>query len=151
MTSDSSRTLRGDARPDVRLDGPAEPTQQAEYWRLYADTRGETHFEAIGVALRPTSYSPPAAPLNVVQLFPATGCHLVGAPPGWSGDRPHPSPARQLFCTLRGEYAVEASDGTTRRFPPGSLLLLDDAGSVGHATRIIGPDGVLLVAVTLAG
>jgi hypothetical protein len=54
-----------------------------------------------------------------------------------------------LFCNLQGEYEVTASDGTTRRFPAGSLLLLEDTTGKGHRTRITSDDDVLLVAVAL--
>jgi len=57
---------------------------------------------------------------------------------------------RQLFCTLRGEYEVTTSDGTTRRFPAGSLLLLEDTTGKGHATRITSEEDALVVAVALA-
>ncbi len=59
-------------------------------------------------------------------------------------------PRRQHFCTVHGEYEVTASDGTTRRFPAGSLLLLEDTTSKGHATRITSGDDALVVAVALA-
>jgi hypothetical protein len=63
---------------------------------------------------------------------------------------PHPAPRRQLFCNLRGEYEVTASDGTVRRFPAGSLLLLEDTSGEGHTTRFVSDDDVLVVSVTLA-
>ena len=54
-----------------------------------------------------------------------------------------------MFCTLRGEYEVTASDGEVRCFPVGSLLLLEDTTGKGHASRIVGGD-VLVLAVALA-
>jgi len=64
-----------------------------------------------------------------------------------AGGIPHPSPRRQVFCTMQGEYEVTVSDGTTRRFPKGSLLLLEDTFGKGHASRIL--DDLLILAVTL--
>jgi hypothetical protein len=124
--------------------------QHARYIRLYADESGESHFEELEIPLAPVDYAPPAAPLNVAQFLPAAQCLWVGAPPGWAGEAPHPSPRRQVFCTLQGEYEVTASDGGVRRFPPGSVLLLGDTWGVGHATRIISEDDVLIFGVVLA-
>ena len=45
---------------------------------------------------------------------------------------------------------MTACDGTTRRFPAGSLLLLEDTTGKGHATRITSEKDALLVAVALA-
>jgi len=118
--------------------------------RLFADEQGESHFADVKVDLAPTEFAPPAAPLHVGALFPATSCGLVCGPPDWDGSAPHPAPRRQLFCTLRGEYGVTASDGTVRTFPAGSLLLLDDMTGAGHTTRVVGDGDVLIAAVTLA-
>jgi hypothetical protein len=123
--------------------------QQARYTRLYADAQGESHFADVESALLPANFAPPAAPLHVASLFPATRCGFVGGPPDWAGQVPHPSPRRQFFCTMRGEYAVTASDGTTRHFSAGQLLLLEDTVGKGHSTRFIGEQEVLVFAVTL--
>ena len=124
--------------------------RRASYVRLFADERGESHFPEVGVALEPVDYAPPAPPLYVAGLFPATGCAFVCAPGDWGGQIPHPSPRRQVFCTLRGEYEVTASDGEVRRFPVGSLLLLEDTTGKGRATRIVGGADGLVFDVALA-
>lgn len=123
--------------------------RRASYVRLFADERGESHFAEVEVELGPVDYSPPAPLLYVAGLFPATGCAFVCAPGDWAGQIPHPSPRRSVFCTLRGEYEVTASDGEVRCFPVGSLLLLEDTTGKGHASRIVGGD-VLVLAVALA-
>ena len=124
--------------------------RRAHYVRLFADERGESHFDQVEVDLEPIDFAPPAAPLHIAVLFPATSCGVVSGPPDWDGNVPHPAPRRQLMCNLRGEYEVTASDGTVRRFPAGSLLLLEDTTGKGHATRIVSDDDVLIVSVTLA-
>ena len=124
--------------------------RRASYVRLFADEQGESHFAEVAVTLAPVDFAPPAPPLHVAALFPATHCSVVGAPADWDGQEPHPAPRRSLFCTLRGEYEVTASDGSIRRFPAGSLLLLEETTGKGHATRITNHDGVVIVAVVLA-
>ena len=124
--------------------------QHAHYIRLYADEKGESHFQDLELTLVPVDFAPPAAPLNIAQFLPTAQSLWVGAPVGWQGDKPHPSPRRQIFCTLQGEYEVSASDGAIRRFPAGSVLLLEDTRGKGHATRIISKDAVLIFAVALS-
>jgi len=124
--------------------------RRTTYVRLYADEQGESHFDEVEVGLEPFDFAPPAAPLHVAPLFPAARCGFVCGPPDWDGQIPHPAPRRQLFCNLRGEYEITASDGTTRRFPAGSVLLLEDTTGKGHTTRITSAEDALLVAVALA-
>ena len=121
---------------------PAETRagHSVHYVRLFSDARGESHFEQVVVALEAVTFAPPAPPLHVATLFPATSCGVVSALSSWDGSVPHPAPRRQLFCTLQGEYAVTASDGTVRRFPVGSMLLLEDTAGKGHRTRSVGDD-----------
>jgi hypothetical protein len=124
--------------------------QSGAYVRLFADKSGVSHFEDIDVPLPPVNFAPPAPPLNVTSLFPAVGCGLLGAATEWGGDIPHPAPRRQIFCLMRGEYEITASDGTTRWFLPGSLLLLEDTTGQGHSTRIIADALVFTVALSEA-
>lgn len=124
--------------------------QRAKYTRLYEDSNGESHFEDWEIELSPVDFAPPAAPLHVAK-FLSTGESLwVGAGPDWEGETLHPSPRRQIFCTVQGEYEVTASDGSVRRFPQGSVLLLEDTEGKGHSTRIISEGDTLVFAVTLA-
>src|SRR5688500_7939777 len=123
--------------------------RRAGYVRLFADERGESHFDEGDVDLEPIAFAPPPPPLHVAALFPATRCGFGCAPADWAGQVPHPAPRRQLFCNLRGEYEVTASDGAVRRFPAGSVLLLEDTTGKGHASRITSDD-VLVLAVALA-
>ena len=120
------------------------------YVRLFADERGESHFAEVNVDLEPAEFAPPAPLLHVAALFPATRCGFLCAPPEWDGGIPHPTPRRQLMCNLRGEYEVTASDGAVRRFPAGSVWLLEDTTGKGHASQIVSDEDVLIVAVALA-
>ena len=124
--------------------------QHAKYIRLYADERGESHFEDLEMALVPVDFAPPAAPLNIAQFRPTAQSLWVGAPAGWAGETPHPAPRRQIFCILQGECEVTASDGGVRRLSAGSVLLLEDTWGKGHATRITSQEDVLIFAVVLA-
>lgn len=124
--------------------------KHATYTRLFEDESGESHFEELEVALAPVDFAPPAPPLNIAPFVPTAESLWVGAPAGWAGDTPHPAPRRQVFCTVKGNYEVTASDGDTRRFPPGSVLMFEDTNGTGHSTRIISGEGALVFAVLLA-
>ena len=124
--------------------------KHATYTRLYADAAGESHFEELGVALTPADFAPPAAPLNIASFLPTAESLWIGAPAGWAGETPHPVARRQVFFVAQGDCEVTASDGDTRRFAPGSVLLLEDTYGKGHSTHIIGEEGLLVFAVVLA-
>jgi hypothetical protein len=107
------------------------------YSRLYPDAEGESHFEDIEINLASTEYAPPAPPLDLSSFTPATQFGFMRAPAGWSSDW-HPSPSRNVFFVLSGEWEVTASDGETRRFAAGSVLLVEDTSGKGHASRVLG-------------
>lgn len=123
--------------------------QEARYIRLYNDELGESHFDDLVVELPPVDFAPPAPPLRFMRMFPAKDCGFLGVPVKWGGEVPHPSPRRQLFCILAGEFEVGASDGTYRALQPGSVLLLEDISGKGHTTRVLGPGEGFIVTISL--
>src|SRR5258708_16665413 len=106
------------------------------YPRLYADADGESHFEDIEIDLAATEYAPPAPPLDLSSFTPATQFGFMRAPSGWSSDW-HPSAARNMFFVLTGEWEVTASDGETRRFEAGSILLVETTNGKGPTSRVV--------------
>ena len=121
---------------------------EIKFVRLYADAAGESHFADVEEPLALTDFAPPAAPLQVSALRAATQVGFFGAPAGWVGGQ-HVSPSRNLFITLTGEWEVVASDGETRRFGPGSILLVEDTTGKGHASRVLSDVDSLSVLVQL--
>ena len=111
-------------------------TRVSTYSRLYADADGESHFEDIEIDLTSTDYAPPAPPLDLSSFTPAKQFGFMRAPAGWSS-KWHPSSARNIFFALSGEWEVTASDGETRRFAAGSVLLVEDTSGKGHASRVL--------------
>jgi hypothetical protein len=118
------------------------------YPRLYADADGESHFEDSEIGLVSTEYAPPAPPLDLSSFTPATQFGFMRAPAGWSSDW-HPSSTRNIFFVLSGEWEVTASDGETRRFAAGSVLLAADTSGKGHASRVVSDTDSLAVMVQL--
>jgi len=122
---------------------------RASYTRLYADEHGVARFEDIGVDLIPGFAMPPADPLHLARFVPAERCYWLGAPANWKGDAAHPTPRRQILVTVQGEYEVTAGDGAKRRFPVGSIVLVEDVTGSGHSTRITSAGEALVFAIGL--
>jgi hypothetical protein len=120
------------------------------YVRLFSDASGESHFQDVAVSPDGELSVPPAPPLRMRALGPAVTAALVGGDSGWHGEVAHPAPFRMLQSYLSGAVEVTASDGESRRFGPGSLLLLEDTHGTGHSTRVLDEDVVMLV-TQLAG
>lgn len=118
------------------------------YTRIYSDDSGESHFEDVEIDFDLTEYAPPAPPLDLSSVTPAIEFGFMRAPAGWSSDW-HPSTARNVFVVLSGEWEVTASDGETRTFPPGSVLLVMDITGKGHRSRVIGNTDSLAAMVQL--
>lgn len=107
------------------------------YDRIYGDSNGESHFGEVELELGEVEYAPPAPPLHVSEPVEAERALLFRAPSDWVGDF-HPSPRRQLYVCLKGELEITASSGETRRFAPGSVLLVEDTEGKGHISKVVG-------------
>ena len=118
------------------------------YTRLYADEHGESHFEDIEIDLTLTEYAPSAPPLELSSIRPAKQFGFMNTPAGWASDW-HPSATRNMFFVLTGEWEVTASDGETRRFSAGSVLLVDDTKGKGHTSEVVSRTDSLAVMVQL--
>ena len=119
------------------------------YTRLFADARGRSCFEEVEVALSPGLATPPAEPLHTAPFLTGEATFWVGAPADWNGEEAHPAPRRMVFVTVRGEYEVTVSGGASRRFPVGSVLLIEDTSGSGHSSRVTSGEGVIAFAVGL--
>jgi len=120
----------------------------ATYTKLYADAQGESHFADVEIDLTLAEYAPPAPPLELSSTTPAEHFGFMNAPVGWSSDW-HPTSARNIFCVVTGAWEVTASDGETRRFSTGSVLLVDDTTGKGHASRVVSQTDSLALMVQL--
>lgn len=122
---------------------------RATYTRLFTDQQGISRFEDLDLDLIPGFATPPAEPLHLARFAPAERCYWLGAPTDWKGDAAHPTPRRQILVTIQGEYEVIAGDNTKRRFPVGSVVLVEDTTGSGHSTRITSANAALVFAVGL--
>lgn len=97
--------------------------------RIYATPDGESHFEDVEVPLRDAG-----AIGALSDATPARDVVFRETAPDYDYDW-HPAPQRQYIVLLDGEIEIEASDGETRRFQGGDVLLVEDTHGRGHRTR----------------
>lgn len=97
--------------------------------RIYPDSDGETHFEDIDIPLRDTGK------IGMTSLLEkATG--IIFRETAADYDYPwHNAPRRQYVIILEGEVDFTVSDGETRRFGGGDVVLLEDTTGKGHYSK----------------
>lgn len=120
-----------------------------KYTRIYSDATGESHFEDLMVHVAPVEFAPPAPPLNMSEPIASENTLLCSIPGDWEGSW-HPSPKRQFYLQLSGRLEVQTSDGESRTFTTGSLVLLEDTSGKGHYSRVLGYSSVHAVFIQLA-
>jgi hypothetical protein len=74
----------------------------------------------------------------------ATGVTAIGFPPGWFGGF-HPAPKFQWMMIMSGTLEIGVSDGEKRTLPADTIAYLEEAGSKGHSTRVVGDEQSILM------
>ena len=115
-----------------------------KYVKIYADENRETHFQDLEVSLKFADYAPPAPPIAVSPHQNATGTVAVGFPPGYFGDF-HPAPKYQWMIITAGTLEIGVSDGEKRTLPTGTIAYLEESGSKGHSTRVMGDEESIIM------
>jgi hypothetical protein len=119
------------------------------YSRLFANSDGESCFDDQESEMEVGFAAPPAEPLHTAKFSPALDAFWMGITPTWKGDIPHPAPRRMVFVTVQGEYQITASNGEARRFPIGSVLLIEDTTGIGHTTKNVSHGDTIVLSVGL--
>ena len=99
--------------------------------RLYADEKGESHFEDIEV-----EFEAPTPSGRVSARKPATGIIFREVPASDDLDW-HPAPRRQYIINLDAGVQLTASDGESRRVKAGEVVLVEDTWGKGHLSKAI--------------
>jgi hypothetical protein len=116
-----------------------------KYTRLGVDQSGETFFKDEYVDLNTWP-----SDLAMVSLEePSDSVRFFKAKPGWQMLELHYAPKRQYLLVLQGVLEIHTSTGHLRKFPPGSILLVEDTYGKGHRTRNAGENELILVWVGL--
>ena len=101
--------------------------------RIYSDAEGTSRFEDIEIELFPCGdigSMSEAIPTTSLLFRQHSGDH------DWDW---HTTPRRQYMVLLKGSVVIEVADGTSRRFGPNDVLLLEDTEGKGHLSK--SPDG----------
>ena len=122
---------------------------KSTYVRLFTDDQGESHFEEIQSTLARVDFAFGMPPVFVSEEIAAQASSFFGAPAGWESDW-HPSSGRHLFAVLTGTWEVTASDGETRTFSKGDVLLVEDTTGKGHTSRVISEEESMSLLIVLA-
>lgn len=112
------------------------------YTRMYADDDGESHFEDIDVEMISRAVQPPNLPAAQSAIWPVERFRFLELPSGL--DLTHPAPGRQFFAVLAGGLCITTSDGESRTFTSGDVVLAEDTTGKGHRTVSTGLDSALM-------
>ena len=123
----------------------AEPLR---YVRIYSDPEGNSHFSDEEMPFALVDLAPPSPAISLSDATRAESVAVISSPAGWYGDW-HCAPRRQLLFCLAGELEVQVSDGETRRFEAGNIVLVEDITGQGHTTRVVGADRAYLATAFL--
>lgn len=106
------------------------------YVRVVTRNNGESAFEDAQI---------PLAPEVVAQAVPTFMTGIMSSRPGAQyllcpefNSAPHTAPREQWIVMLRGSIDIEVTDGSTRSFGAGDLVLVTDTTGKGHRTRAVG-------------
>lgn len=109
------------------------------YFHLYADAAGVSHWRDVAVALEERTFAPPAAHVHISDTDIAAGMLFLRLHAGWN-EPAHPTPKAQTLIARAGRIRVTASDGEAREFGPGDVWRMEDTHGGGHHTQVIGDE-----------
>src|SRR3974377_1705243 len=104
-----------------------------KYTRIYATADGESHLQDVEAEMKPADYAS-----TMSEMIAARGVIFRETRSGEYFIDWHNAPRRQFVVTLTGDVEIQTSDGETRRFGPGSILLAEDVTGKGHISRGVG-------------
>lgn len=115
-------------------------------YHLWGDPTGETRLDLLELPEKETF----AGRVRGLDHIPTTSLGL-GA---FVGRKPdvgiHTAPRRQFLVVLGGVMEIETTTGQKTRLYPGDVMLADDIGSKGHASRDVGDEPLMMMAIAIA-
>lgn len=110
---------------------------QVRYVTLVGTPDGGSRFTDVEVGLAHPMVGPRRSRVAVSPPLPGTQATFVALPDGLVEIPPHPAPRRQVLVIVEGVAEIETSDGATRRFGPGDVVVVEDTEGAGHITRTV--------------
>jgi len=117
-----------------------------KYARLFAGSDGESHFDDVAVEFD----SEPPHRFPVSEWQSVERIRFLNFPPDLEPQM-HRAPARLLHILITGSWAMQASDGETRHFKAGDVILVEDTTGKGHVTSITSEGATLVARIQLPG
>ena len=110
---------------------------------IYSDSDGESHFGELDVPLKDSG------DIGILsQLQKASGIIFRETPEDYDFSW-HNAPRRQYVIILEGQVDFIVSDGETRRFGGGDVVLLEDTSGKRHYSKAVGGQRRKSIFVTL--
>ena len=116
------------------------------FTRMYADERGFTHFADDEILFGEMN----AYGAKVTPFTSATAIGYLLLPPGFSQDW-SPTPVAQWIIIISGQGELEVLDGEVRKFSAGSILKVEDTQGIGHKTRNVGDEPLIIAWIAIGG
>jgi quercetin dioxygenase-like cupin family protein len=101
--------------------------------RIYPDKDGESHYEDVDISL--SGHGPLGSTSNPIAV---TSMIMRTNDPNYIYDW-HVAPRKQYIVMLEGLVEIQVSDGETRLFKAGDIVLVEDTEGKGHKSH--SPDG----------
>lgn len=108
--------------------------------RIFSDSTGETHFGEFEVEANAGQLMAQVPSLLISNPVPSSAIYFLATKITNEFSDPvyHPSPERLLVIQLQGNAELMTSDGATKIFRPGDVVLMEDTTGKGHRTTISG-------------
>jgi hypothetical protein len=116
--------------------------------RIFSDEEGGSHFDDVEISFSDTAFIEGAQPIGLSEAWLAERVSMAKIPSGWSNPQ-HPTPARQIIVYLGGAAEMTTSDGETRVFEKGDVVMLEDVSGTGHGARFVSEGEALVVLIRL--
>lgn len=118
------------------------------YTRIVAGPDGESWFEE---GEFPYSFMPLGDLQAGISTLDIGGQGTFMMFPSGAFEDFHPTPNSQILVVVQGRVEVGTSDGDTRRFGPGDVVLMQDNSGKGHTTRTFGPVSHIALMIPYGG
>lgn len=99
--------------------------------RIHSDSGGETHFDDLDIPLEDFGE------IGMLSALQEASGIIFRETPGDYDFAWHNAPRRQYLIILEGEVDITVSDGATRRFGDGDVVLLEDTSGKGHYSKAV--------------
>lgn len=99
--------------------------------RIYNDEQGNSHFGEVDIPVRD------GGPIGMLSEKYPSGTVIFRETPANYDFKWHPAPQRQLLFIIKGSAEFTVSNGSSRVFGAGDVVLLEDTEGQGHCSKAL--------------